>query len=61
MAISKVEVIKVWLAHMKVIELRYFLGLANYYRRFIKSYSKVVAPLTNLLKKETRWDWELDC
>ena len=35
----------------KVTKLRSFLGLENYYRRFIKGYSKIVSPLIDLLKK----------
>lgn len=38
-------------------ELRSFLGLTNYYRRLIKGHSTIVAPLTNLLKKTTKWQW----
>ncbi|RVW98465.1 Transposon Tf2-8 polyprotein [Vitis vinifera] len=41
--------------------LRSFLGLANYYRRFIKGYSKTVSPLTDLLKKDNQWDWSRQC
>ena len=44
-----------------MIELRFFLGLANYYRRFIKGYSKVSYPLTDLLKKERKWEWDAKC
>ena len=44
-----------------MIELRSFLGLANYYRRFIKDYSKVCCPLTDLLKKERKWEWDVEC
>ena len=43
-------------APTKVTEFRSFLGLANYYRRFIKGYSKIVSPLTDLLKKDREWD-----
>lgn len=38
-------------------ELRQFLGAASWYRRLIKDFSKMVAPLTKLLKKTTRWQW----
>lgn len=38
-----------------------FLGLANYYYKFLKGYSKFVALLTNLLKNEKRWLWSKEC
>jgi len=37
--------------------IKQFLGLAGYYRRFIKGFSKIAKPLTNLLKKETDFNW----
>ncbi|KAL1223554.1 putative mitochondrial protein [Cardamine amara subsp. amara] len=53
---SKVEVIKKWPTPTSQKQLRSFLGLANYYRRFIRGYSVVAHPLTNLLKKDGfRW------
>ncbi|KAK3012455.1 hypothetical protein RJ639_010378 [Escallonia herrerae] len=54
---EKVKAIKEWEAPTKVSELRSFLGLANYYRRFIKGYSAKAAPLTDLLKKGKAWEW----
>jgi len=33
------------------------LGFANFYRRFIKDYSKITAPLTSLTRKEKKWEW----
>ncbi|KAL6319624.1 hypothetical protein AAG906_020701 [Vitis piasezkii] len=58
---GKVQAILEWTAPSKVTELRSFLGLANYYRRFIKGYSKTVSPLTDLLKKDKQWDWSEQC
>ena len=58
---AKVAAIQDRLAPTKVTNLRSFLGLANYYRRFIKGYSKMVCPLTNLLKKERKWEWDAEC
>ena len=51
-----VQAVNDWLAPTKVTELRSFLGLAKYYWRFIKGHSKIVSPLTDLLKKDRAWD-----
>ena len=58
---AKVATIQDWLASTKVTELQSFLGLANYYRRFIKGYSKIACPLMDLLKKERKWEWDAEC
>ena len=58
---TKVQAIQEWEAPTKVTELRSFLGLVNYYRRFIKGYSSIAAPLTDLLKKGRSWDWSSKC
>lgn len=57
----KVKAILEWPTPTKVTELRSFLGLANYYRRFIEGYSKKVVVLTDLLKKDQKWFWSPDC
>ena len=54
---KKVKAIDEWEAPRSVSELRSFLGLANYYRRFIQGYSKIAAPLTEMLKKDHVWEW----
>lgn len=54
---SKVQAIAEWEAPNKVTELRFFLGLENYYQRFIEGYSRITAPLTDMLKKgKVRYD-----
>ncbi|KAJ4978086.1 hypothetical protein NE237_008866 [Protea cynaroides] len=58
---SKVRAIKEWGVPTKVTELRSFLGLVNYYQRFIKGYSARVAPLMDLLKKNMAWQWSDAC
>lgn len=49
---AKMAAILDWLAPVKVTELRSFLSLANYYRHFIKGYSRKVAPPTDVLRKD---------
>ena len=50
-----------WPVPRTVKEVRQFLGLASYYRRFIPQFAKVANPLTNLTRKETSFKWDLDC
>ncbi|XP_070008643.1 uncharacterized mitochondrial protein AtMg00860-like [Nicotiana sylvestris] len=58
---AKVHAIQEWEAPIKVTELRSFLGLVNYYRRFISGYSAKASPLTELLKKNKPWVWTEHC
>lgn len=55
---DKVRAILEWDQPTGVKELRSFLGLANYYRRFIGGYSAVAAPLTDMLRKDRAWLWD---
>ena len=52
MDVDKVQAVRAWPQPQSVRALRGFLGLAGYYRRFIKDYGILAAPLTHLLKKE---------
>ena len=38
-------------------EVRSFLGLARYYREFVEGFSRIVAPLTKLIRKDVKYDW----
>nr|GEU72762.1 putative reverse transcriptase domain-containing protein [Tanacetum cinerariifolium] len=54
---SKIEDVKNWKAHRILTEVRSFLGLAGYYRRFIDKFSKIAKSLTILTKKCKTFDW----
>ena len=55
---SKVKAILDWPVPQNVNGVRSFLGLANFYRRFIKDYAHVACPLHDLIKKEESFRWE---
>ena len=42
-------------------EVQSFLGLCNYFRRFVKGFAKVAVPLTNLTRKALEFKWTSDC
>src|SRR5438270_5840152 len=50
-----------WEISQNIKEVQSFLGFANFYRRFIKLYSKICAPLTALTKKGISWKWSIRC
>ena len=58
---TKVQSVTEWLAPTSVGEIRSFLGLAGYYRRFIENFSKIAKPMTELLKKGTKFNWTKEC
>ena len=55
---AKVQAVAEWPVPKTVKEIRSFLGLASYYRRFIKDFSKIAKPLTELTKDKTTWRWD---
>jgi hypothetical protein len=58
---SKVRVVLNWSPAKNVPEIRSFLELAGYYRRFIEGFSKIVKPLTTLLEKGKEFKWDEKC
>ena len=56
--LEKVEAVMIWERPKSVFEIRSFLGLAGYYRRFIEVFSLLAAPMTRLTQKEVKFDWD---
>lgn len=58
---EKFSVIKDWPTPRNVKEVQSFLGLLNYYRRFVKDFATIAKPLYTLTKKDTVFLWTADC
>ena len=58
---AKVDAVLAWKSPTNVTEIRSFLGLAGYYRRFIEGFSQKAAPMTKLLRKGVPFDWNDKC
>ncbi|GJY60922.1 putative reverse transcriptase domain-containing protein [Tanacetum coccineum] len=54
---AKIESIKDWVSPKSPTEIRQFLGLAGYYRRFIEGFSKIAKPMTKLTQKKVKFVW----
>ncbi|GJX80657.1 putative reverse transcriptase domain-containing protein [Tanacetum coccineum] len=54
---AKIESVKDWESPKTATEIRQFLGLAGYYRRFIEGFSKIAKPMTKLTQKKVKFDW----
>jgi len=57
MSQDKVEAVLSWQQPTSLTETQSFLGFANFYRHFIRDYSKVARPLTELTKRTKQWAW----
>jgi hypothetical protein len=58
---SKVQEVMDWKPPKTVHQIRSFLGLAGYYRRFIPDFSRIAKSMTELLKKGVKFVWSEDC
>ena len=58
---GKVEAVMSWERPKSVFEIRSFLGLVGYYRRFIEDFSRLATPMTRLTRKEVKFDWDDRC
>ena len=54
---EKVKGVLDWLTPQCVKDIQKFLGLVNYYRRFIKDFAVIARPLHDMVKKDKRWEW----
>ena len=59
--LEKIEAIRGWLTPSNFIEVRQFMGLFGYYRRFMKGFSKIASPITSLKKKGVKFEWTSKC
>ena len=58
---SKTEAVSQWQQPKNVSEVRSFLGLAGYYRRFVEGFSRIALPLTQLTRKNHKFLWTEAC
>jgi hypothetical protein len=58
---SKVQDVLSWNAPMSVDDIWSFLGLVGYYHRFIKGFSKISKPMTELLENDKKFEWTSAC
>ena len=55
---KKVQEVVDWLVPRSMKDVQKFLGLANYYRQFVKDFTRVAKPLHKMMRKDVKWNWE---
>ncbi|KAK1680723.1 hypothetical protein QYE76_041571 [Lolium multiflorum] len=58
---TKIKTVAEWKTPTTQTEVRAFLGLAGYYRRFVEGFSSIARPMTQLLKKDKKFEWTNKC
>ena len=58
---QKTEAVDKWERPTSITEIRSFLGLAGYYRRFVEEFLKLALSLTNLIRKNVKFEWTDAC
>ena len=58
---KKIEAVRDWPAPRTAKQVRRFIGMAGYYRRFVKDFSKLAAPMTKLTRKGEKFVWSEKC
>src|SRR6185295_1064366 len=58
---KKVEAVQTWPVPKNVHDVRSFVGLVNYFAKFIEPYAEIAVPLTNLTRKSAPWNWTGRC
>jgi hypothetical protein len=58
---ENIEAIKGWKTPKNVIEVRSFMGLDGYYKRFIVGFSRIAHPITSLQRKGVKFQWTIEC
>uniref|UniRef100_A0A1J3IX91 Putative mitochondrial protein n=1 Tax=Noccaea caerulescens TaxID=107243 RepID=A0A1J3IX91_NOCCA len=58
---AKIEAIRDWPRPSSTTEIRIFLGLSSYYRRFVKGFASMSQPMTKLTGKDVSFVWTPEC
>ena len=59
--LEKIRSIMEWVSPKNVNDLRYFMGLVGYCRRFIRNFSRIYHPITSLQRKGKKFEWTEKC